>query len=190
MYLAHLFSADAEHQVVPRSLAEEFALLQDLLEIQQARYGERLHYQLHLSEAEEEGCSLLLPEVTARMVVLTAPTDPDEVKAELAKYGMTLMGGFTPVVLDDLSAGRRDFVKFGPLVNACVSDAVAVQKAVAEHNIQAVIDLAGSIEVAESVRQAWIQDDHDRQIQDRIAALRANAQVEIADPELAGAKAP
>ena len=43
-------------------------------------------------------------------------------------------------------------------------------------------------EVAESVRQAWIQDDHDRQIQDRIAALRANAQVEIADPELAGAR--
>ncbi len=31
-----------------------------------------------MSEAEEEGCSLLLPEVTARMVVLTAPTDPDE----------------------------------------------------------------------------------------------------------------
>jgi hypothetical protein len=45
--------------------------------------------------------------------------------------------------------------------------------------------------VAEPVRQAWIQDDHDRQIQDRIAALRANARVEIADPELAGAaKAP
>ena len=31
-----------------------------------------------MCEAEEEGCSLLLPEVTARMVVLTAPTDPDE----------------------------------------------------------------------------------------------------------------
>lgn len=29
------------------------------------------------------------------------PTDPDEVKAELATYGMTLMGGFTPVVLHD-----------------------------------------------------------------------------------------
>ena len=29
-----------------------------------------------MAEAEEEGCSLLLPEVTARMVVLTAPTDP------------------------------------------------------------------------------------------------------------------
>lgn len=36
------------------SLAEEFALLQDLLEIQQARYGERLHYELRLPEAEEE----------------------------------------------------------------------------------------------------------------------------------------
>ncbi|MFW5470970.1 BTAD domain-containing putative transcriptional regulator [Knoellia sp. CPCC 206435] len=30
-----------------------------------------------MSEAEEEGCSLLLPEVTARRVVLTAPTDPE-----------------------------------------------------------------------------------------------------------------
>jgi inosose dehydratase len=29
------------------------------------------------------------------------PTDPDEVKAVLAEYGMTLMGGFTPVVLHD-----------------------------------------------------------------------------------------
>jgi len=29
------------------------------------------------------------------------PTDPDEVKALLASYGMTLMGGFTPVVLHD-----------------------------------------------------------------------------------------
>ena len=29
------------------------------------------------------------------------PTDPDEVKAELAGYGMTLLGGFTPVVLHD-----------------------------------------------------------------------------------------
>jgi len=30
-----------------------------------------------VSEAEEEGCSLLLPEVTAKMVILTAPSDPD-----------------------------------------------------------------------------------------------------------------
>jgi inosose dehydratase len=29
------------------------------------------------------------------------PTDPDDVKDELAGYGMTLLGGFTPVVLHD-----------------------------------------------------------------------------------------
>ena len=60
--------------------------------------------------------------------------------------------GYMPVVLDDFSAGRRHFVKFGPLVEACVSDSAAVKRAIAEHNITAVIDLAGSIEVAESVR--------------------------------------
>lgn len=31
------------------------------------------------------------------------PTDPDDVKAVLAEFGMTLMGGFTPVVLHDPS---------------------------------------------------------------------------------------
>jgi UDP-glucose-4-epimerase GalE len=60
--------------------------------------------------------------------------------------------GYLPVTLDNLSAGRRDFVKFGPLVEACVSDTQAVTQAVATHGIQAVIDLAGSIEVAESVK--------------------------------------
>ena len=36
------------------SLAEEFHLLQDLLEIQRARFGERLHYELRLAETEED----------------------------------------------------------------------------------------------------------------------------------------
>lgn len=31
------------------------------------------------------------------------PTDPEDVKAELSTYGMTLLGGFTPVVLHDPS---------------------------------------------------------------------------------------
>ena len=30
-----------------------------------------------MAEAEEEGCSLLLPEVTAKMVILTAPSNPE-----------------------------------------------------------------------------------------------------------------
>ena len=60
--------------------------------------------------------------------------------------------GYTPVVLDNLSAGRRDFVAFGPFVEASVSDSVAVAETIAKYNIEAVIDLAGSIEVGESVK--------------------------------------
>jgi UDP-glucose-4-epimerase GalE len=60
--------------------------------------------------------------------------------------------GYTPVVLDDLSSGRRDFVRWGPFCHAAVTDADAVTKAVRDHSIRAVIDLAGSIEVGESVR--------------------------------------
>lgn len=60
--------------------------------------------------------------------------------------------GRLPVTLDDLSGGKKDFVKWGPLVEASVSDTAAVRRAVQEHGIDAVIDLAGSIEVGESVR--------------------------------------
>jgi UDP-glucose-4-epimerase GalE len=60
--------------------------------------------------------------------------------------------GYTPVVLDDLSAGKRDFVRWGPFYHAAVTDSDTVAQAVRDHGIRAVIDLAGSIEVAESVR--------------------------------------
>ena len=62
------------------------------------------------------------------------------------------VSGYIPVTLDNFSTGHRDFVQFGPLVEACVSDQLAVHKAIKMHNVQAVIDLAGAIEVAESVR--------------------------------------
>lgn len=61
--------------------------------------------------------------------------------------------GYLPVVLDNLSSGRRDFVRWGPLVAASVADAQAVREAVRTHQIQAVIDLAGSSEVGESVKE-------------------------------------
>jgi len=60
--------------------------------------------------------------------------------------------GLTPVILDNLSTGRKDFVKWGPLIEASVSDIAAVRNAVWEYKIDTVIDLAGSIEVAESVK--------------------------------------
>jgi len=60
--------------------------------------------------------------------------------------------GYLPVTLDNLCTGKRDFVRWGPLVEACVSDDDIVTQTVKEYDIQAVIDLAGSIEVAESIK--------------------------------------
>lgn len=60
--------------------------------------------------------------------------------------------GRLPVVLDDLSSGRRDFVKWGPFRQAQVSDGDAVAGLLADYGIATVIDLAASIEVAQSVR--------------------------------------
>jgi UDP-glucose-4-epimerase GalE len=79
--------------------------------------------------------------------------------------------GYTPVTLDSLVTGRRDFVRFGPLVESCVSDGDAVMKAVMQHGIRAVIDLAGSIEVAESVRDPLKY--HENNYAKKIPFLRA-----------------
>lgn len=59
--------------------------------------------------------------------------------------------GYQPVTLDTLRTGREASVIFGPLVRACVSDEGAVARTLERYGITAVIDLAGSIEVAESV---------------------------------------
>ena len=79
--------------------------------------------------------------------------------------------GYTPVTLDNFASGKEHFVKFGPLVRACVSDAEAVSQAVAQHGIKAVIDLAGSIEVGESVRDPLKY--HDNNYAKKIPFLRA-----------------
>lgn len=60
--------------------------------------------------------------------------------------------GYLPVTLDNLSSGYREFVQFGPLVEASVSDVEIIKRSIETYQIAAVIDLAGSIEVAESVR--------------------------------------
>ncbi len=60
--------------------------------------------------------------------------------------------GYLPVVLDDLSAGRRDFARWGPFYQASVTDGATVAGIASSHGIKAVIDLAGFIEVGESVR--------------------------------------
>ena len=60
--------------------------------------------------------------------------------------------GRLPVVLDDLSTGHRDFVRWGPLVEAKVTDTDVVRATLARAKILTVIDLAACIEVGESVR--------------------------------------
>jgi UDP-glucose-4-epimerase GalE len=61
--------------------------------------------------------------------------------------------GHLPVVLDDLSAGKREFVKWGPLIEAGIDDVAAVDATLAAHRIDGCILLAGSIEVGRSVRE-------------------------------------
>lgn len=59
--------------------------------------------------------------------------------------------GFQPIALDNLVTGRQDFVQWGPLVKASVDDIGALKSCIHEHKVIAAIDMAGSIEVGESV---------------------------------------
>ena len=61
--------------------------------------------------------------------------------------------GFSPVVLDNLGGGRREAVKWGPLVEGDLADAPLLARVMAEHRPVGVIHLAGFIEVGESVRE-------------------------------------
>ena len=59
--------------------------------------------------------------------------------------------GCLPVVLDNLDQGHRDFVRFGPLVEANIADRASVIRAVHEYGIEAVIHFAANAYVGESI---------------------------------------
>jgi UDP-glucose-4-epimerase GalE len=59
--------------------------------------------------------------------------------------------GYLPVCLDDLSTGHEEFVRWGPLVNASIADRNSVTRAISEFGISAVVHLAASSLVGESV---------------------------------------
>lgn len=59
--------------------------------------------------------------------------------------------GYVPVCFDNLSTGHRDFVKWGPLVVGDVADRNAVARAISGHDVAAVVHLAGSSQIGESV---------------------------------------
>lgn len=60
--------------------------------------------------------------------------------------------GYRPVTLDNLSTGRRRFVRWGPLVEGDVWDAELVRHTLVAHNVCAVMHFAASSVVPESVR--------------------------------------
>lgn len=60
--------------------------------------------------------------------------------------------GYRPVTLDNLSTGRRRFVRWGPLVEGDVWDAELVRRTLVAHDVCAVMHFAASSVVPESVR--------------------------------------
>lgn len=60
--------------------------------------------------------------------------------------------GYLPVAYDNLHNGHAAFVQWGPLEEADIRDAEALDRAFARHSPLAVIHMAGLIEVGESVR--------------------------------------
>jgi UDP-arabinose 4-epimerase len=61
--------------------------------------------------------------------------------------------GYTPVVFDDLSAGHRWAVKWGPLVVADIADRARLMETIERYGVEAVIHLAAHAYVGESVQQ-------------------------------------
>ena len=61
--------------------------------------------------------------------------------------------GYRVVVYDNLIAGHREAVKYGPLVEGDISDVAAVRDAIRRHRIFAVMHFAAFLDVGESVRE-------------------------------------
>lgn len=59
--------------------------------------------------------------------------------------------GNEPVVFDNLSAGHEWAVQWGPLVRGDLGDSQAIEATLRQHSIEAVVQLAGSINVGESM---------------------------------------
>ena len=59
--------------------------------------------------------------------------------------------GWHPVVLDNMTAGHRWAVQWGPLIEGDFGDRALLQRIIAEYQIQAVVHMAGSTYVGESI---------------------------------------
>ncbi len=61
--------------------------------------------------------------------------------------------GDTPIVFDNFSAGHRDFVQWGPLIEGDIGDGAALDRAFERHQPDAVMHFAASIEVGIGERE-------------------------------------
>ncbi len=61
--------------------------------------------------------------------------------------------GYEVVVFDNLVAGHREAVTFGPFVEGDITDLEAVRRALRDHRISAVMHFAAFLDVGESVRE-------------------------------------
>jgi len=68
---------------------------------------------------------------------------------------------YLPVVIDDLSTGHANNVKWGPLIRANLSDTASIRNVLKEHKIQAVVHFTGSALLGESVARplAYFQNN-------------------------------
>jgi UDP-arabinose 4-epimerase len=61
--------------------------------------------------------------------------------------------GFRPITLDNLCSGHRNFVRWGPLVEADIHDTAAVVDAIQRHNAVGLMHFAAYADVSESVAE-------------------------------------
>jgi UDP-glucose-4-epimerase GalE len=59
--------------------------------------------------------------------------------------------GYRPVSFDNLSTGRAEAVRYGPLIEADLADEQAIRRALREYDIQCVMHFAASAYVGESI---------------------------------------
>lgn len=88
------------------------------------------------------------------------------------------LGGLECVVVDDLSSGHREFVPDGvTFVDATILDADVVAKAMVEHEVQAVVHLAGYKYAGVSVQRPL--HTYEQNVQGTVALLQAMQEADV-----------
>ncbi|MDA8438981.1 MAG: UDP-glucose 4-epimerase GalE [Propionibacterium sp.] len=86
-----------------------------------------------------------------------------------------LDAGHDVVILDDLSAGRREFVADRPFYDGDIADGDLIDRICAEHHIDAVVHCAAKIVVPESVSEPYLYYENNvGKTLDLLAALHRN----------------